>query len=99
MKISSGISVVPRSIVFVGVPIDQNLWLIPFTNFTNLILTKRSHSWSIVTNTASKVELFIVDNDTCVPDSVDLLANHLHGHLACHALRHVIHVEFDWEHR
>ena len=90
---------VPRSIVFVGVPIGQKLWLTPFSNKTYLILTERSSAWSIVTDSSSKVELFIVDNDTCVPDAVDLLADHLHGHLACHALRHVIHVEFYGEHR
>lgn len=86
---------VPSSIDFVGVPISQILWLTPFIIhllLLFLILTEGSSAWSVITNTASKIELFIVDNDTCVPDTINLLANHLHRHLACHALRHVIDV-------
>ena len=85
---------VPSSIDFVGVPISQILWLTPFTIhlLLFLILTEGSSAWSVITNTTSEVELFIVYNDTCVPDAVNLLADHLHRHLACHTLRHVIDV-------
>ncbi len=41
------------------------------------ILTKGSEAWSVVADATSKIVLFVVNNDACVPNTLNVFANKL----------------------
>ena len=49
-------------------------------------LTERSGGREVIADTSSEVELFAVDDDACVPNAINLLADKLLGHGLGHAL-------------
>ena len=49
-------------------------------------------------DTTAVKELFSVDNDTRMPDTVNLLANELLRHSFGHPLGQVVNVKFYWVH-
>jgi hypothetical protein len=57
------------------------------------LLTERGASWEIVADTASEVELLSVDDDAGVPDTVDLLADHLPRKLGSKSAGEIIDVQ------
>jgi len=53
-------------------------------------LTERGLTRLIITNSTTKVELLAVDDNTSMPNAIDLSANHLLAEVLCHAVRQVI---------
>jgi len=47
-------------------------------------LAEGGPAWQVIADTAAKVELFAVDDDSCVPDAIDLAANELPRVLRSH---------------
>ena len=84
MNNSSGISENPSSSVFVGRPKGRCKLLVK--------CTERCHPWGIVADSTTEIVLFVEDDNACVPNALDMLADELAGELSGHAFGKVVHV-------
>ena len=60
--------------------------------------TKWSLPYSIITDSSTVVKLFIVNADSSVPNTFEVFANKLLGHLGGHALGKIVLVKNDFKH-
>ena len=62
-----------------------------------VVLTKRGASRQVVADTSSEIELFAINNDSSVPDAIDLFPDHLSRELRGKPTRKIVHVQHNEE--